>query len=238
MRATLLLVAASWWPIVALAGNANELKEQVIKFERERLAAFAAADKATFDRMVSDDVTVTHSSGGISTKADLMEAMRPATPEQPLPALTIEEPKVRLYGESAVLTGNLVETARDGRRELVLRFTNTYARHDERWQMVAGQLTTLSRERAVAKVDPQIYRRYVGEYKNATGRIRTISAEGDKFTTAVGSEKAELFSLTENQFFLKEADVLLLFVQDESGRVINLINRRPNGDLVQESKIK
>ena len=29
-----------------------------------------------------------------------------------------------------------------------------------------------------------------------------------------------------------------MFVKDERGRVIRLINRRPNGDLVQEEKIK
>ncbi|HEX8078217.1 MAG TPA: nuclear transport factor 2 family protein, partial [Chthoniobacterales bacterium] len=113
----------------------------IISFEKARLAAFAQADKAAFDRMMSDDATVTHSSGGVSSKADLMGVMRPSTPENPLPALTIEEPKVRLYGDAAVLTGLLVETAKDGRRELVLRFTNTYIRTNGRWQMVAGQLT-------------------------------------------------------------------------------------------------
>lgn len=188
--------------------------------------------------MVADDATVTHSSGGISTKSDLMAVMRPSTPEQPLPALTVEDPKARFYGEAAVLTGNLVETAKDGRRELVLRFTNTYAKKDARWQLVAGQLTTLSRERAVAKVDPQIYAPYVGEYKNAAGRIRTISSDGEKLITAVGAEKADLFPLSDNQFFLKQADVILVFVKDERDRVISLINRRPNGDVVQETKVK
>jgi hypothetical protein len=75
-----------------------------------------------------------------------MGVMRPSTPENPLPALTIEEPKARLYGDAAVLIGKLVETASDGRRELVLRFTNTYARKEGRWQMVAGQLTKLPGE--------------------------------------------------------------------------------------------
>jgi len=49
--------------------------------------------------------------------------------------------KVRVYGDAAVMTGSLVETNRDGRRELVLRFTNTYVKQKEQWRMVAGQLT-------------------------------------------------------------------------------------------------
>lgn len=232
------LTLAGMPSLALVAGGGNVSQEEIVTFERARLEAFAKADKATFDMMVADDATVTHSSGGISTKSDLMAVMRPSTPEQPLPALTVEDPKARFYGEAAVLTGNLVETAKDGRRELVLRFTNTYAKKDARWQLVAGQLTTLSRERAVAKIDPQNYAAHVGDYKNAAGRVRTISADGGKLTTAVGPEKAELFPLSENQFFLKEADVLLVFVKDESGHVVSLINRRPNGDIVQETKVK
>ena len=232
----LLLVACS--ALVVLAENRSENADEIISFEKARLAAFAQADKATFDRMMAADATVTHSSGGVSSKAELMAVMRPSTPEQPLPALTIEDPKAQLYGDAAVLTGKLIETAQDGRRELVLRFTNTYAKKEARWQMVAGQLTTLSRERATAKLDSQTYSALTGEYKNPSGRIRTISADGDKLMTAVGAEKVELFPQSETQFFIKEADVLLVFVKDESGRVIGLINRRPNGDVVEETKIK
>ena len=135
----LLLLACS--ALVVLAENQSTSAEEIISFEKARLAAFAQADKAAFDRMMADDATVTHSSGGVSNKAVLMGVMRPSTPENPLPALTIEEPKARLYGDAAVLTGILVETAKDGRRELVLRFTNTYVKKEGRWQMVAGQLT-------------------------------------------------------------------------------------------------
>lgn len=53
-----------------------------------------------------------------------------------------------------------------------------------------------------------------------------------------GTDKVELFPQAENQFFMKEAAILLVFVKDESGRVISLINRRPNGDVVLEVKIE
>ena len=144
-RASVLLVLACS-ALVVLAETRSSNPDEIISFEKARLAAFAQADKPAFDRMMADDATVTHSSGGLSSKADLMGVMRPSTPEQPLPALTIEEPKARLYGDAAVLIGKLVETAADGRRELVLRFTNTYAKKEGRWQMVAGQLTELPRE--------------------------------------------------------------------------------------------
>ena len=216
----------------------NSAQQALINLERERLAAFAKDDKEAFARMVADEAIITHGFGNVMTKAEEMAVMRASTPDRPLPALSIEGPKVQLYGDAAVMTGNLVETASDGRRELVLRFTNTYIKKETGWQMVAGQLTTLSRERAIAKVDPKLYADYVGQYKNQAGRIRTVAIEGSKLTSEVAGDKLELFPESENQFFMKEADVILVFVKDEQGKIIRLINRRPNGDVAQEVKVK
>jgi len=216
----------------------NSVEQEILRLERERLKAFAQADKAAFERLVTDDLTITHGYGEVLNKAQEMAVMRPSTPERPLPALSIEDPKVRVYGDAAVMTGSLVETNRDGRRELVLRFTNTYVKQQAQWRMVAGQLTTLSRERAIAKVDPKIYDAYVGQYRNPRGRILAVMREGDKLMIEVGGQRVEIFPESETQFFFKENDVLLVFVTDEQGRVVRLVNRRPNGDVIQEVKIK
>src|SRR2546425_6683991 len=216
----------------------NSVEQQIINLERERIKAFAQADRAAFERLVTDDLTITHGYGEVLTKAQEMAVMRPSTPERPLPALSIEDSKVRVYGDAAGMTGSLVETTRDGRRELVLRFTNTYVKQQGQWRMVAGQLTTLSRERAIAKVDPKIYDAYVGQYRNPRGRILAVMREGDKLMIEVGGQRVEIFPESETQFFFKEDDVLLVFVTDEQGRVVRLVNRRPNGDVIQEVKIK
>ena len=235
MKHALLLLAAL---LVRANVFAQSNDEELIQFERDRLAAFAKDDKPAFDRMVADDATFTHGFGEVFDKKQEMAVMRASTPDRPLPALTIEGAKVHRYGDAAVLTGSLVETAKDGRRELVLRFTNTYTKQNAQWRMVAGQLTTLSRERAIAKVDPKTFAAYVGQYKNPSGRLLTVSQDGDKLIVELGGEKLQLLPAAENQFFLKEADVLLVFVKDESGRVVKLINRRPNGDVVEEVKVK
>ena len=216
----------------------SPVEQEIINFERERLKAFAQDDKAKFEQLVTDDLTMTHSSGEIANKAELMAVMRPSTPERPLPALSIEDANVRVYGDAAIMTGKLLETARDGRRVVVYRFTNTYIKQKGRWRMSAGQLTTLSRERASIKLDPKSYDAYVGQYRNPAGRILNVVREGDKLTAEAGGQKVELFPTAEGQFFLKDADVLLVFIKDERGRVIRLINRRPNGDIIQEEKIK
>ena len=216
----------------------NRIEQEIINLEHERLKAFARDDKATFEQLVTSDLTMTHSSGEVVGKSELMAVMRPSTPEHPLPALSIEDGKVRVYDNAAVMTGSLVETARDGRRVFVLRFTNTYIKQKGRWRMSAGQLTTLSRERASIKLDPKSYDAYVGQYRNPAGRILNVVKEGDKLMVEAGGQKEELFPAKEAQFFIKGADVLLVFVKDERGQVIRLINRRPNGDVVEEQKIK
>jgi hypothetical protein len=220
------------------ATPASPVEQEIINFERERLKAFAQDDKATFEQLVTDDLTMTHTSGEVANKAQLMAVMRRSSPDRPLPALSIEDAKVRVYGDAAVMTGKLVETALDGRRVWVLRFTNTYIKLKGRWRLAAGQLTTLSRERASIKVDPKIYEAYIGQYRNPAGRILNVVREGDKLMAEAGGQKVELFPAAEAQFFIKEGDVLLVFVKDEQGRVIRLINRRPNGDVIQEEKIK
>ena len=220
------------------ATSASPSEREIIELEQERLKAFARDDKAAFEQLVTDDLTMTHSSGEVANKAELMAVMRPSTPERPLPALSTEDVKVRVYGDAAVMTGRLVETARDGRRVVVLSFTNTYIKQKGRWRMSAGQLTTLSRERAIIKLDPKSYDAYVGQYRNPAGRILNVVREGDKLMIEASGQREELFPAAEAQFFIKAADVLLVFVKDEQGRVIRLINRRPNGDVIQEEKIK
>ena len=220
------------------APSASPSGLEIIELEQERLKAFARDDKPAFERLVTDDLSITHSSGQVANKAEVMAIMRKSTPERPLPALSTEDVKVRVYGDAAVMTGRLVETARDGRRVVVFSFTNTYIKQNGRWRMSAGQLTTFSRERATIKSDPKTYDAYVGQYRNPAGRILNIIREGDKLMVEAGGQKEELFAAAESQFFIKAADVLLVFVKDEQGRVIRLINRRPNGDVVQEEKVK
>ena len=114
----------------------------IVAVEEARLAAFRAADRAAFERLVADDLVMIHSDGSVGGKADEIANMRPSTPENPLPTLHLEETRVRAAGDgSAVLTGALVERGADGRVLLRLRFTNVYTREQGDWRLVAGQLT-------------------------------------------------------------------------------------------------
>lgn len=138
LLAPLLLLGAVLPPPVA--GN---IRTEILDTENARLAAFRAADKDAFAKLVTDDLIMVHSDGGIADKLGEMSNMRASTPDRPLPTLAVEQPIVRGYGDTAVLVASLVER-RDGRVVLRLRFTNTYVRTGGHWRLASGQMTRAS----------------------------------------------------------------------------------------------
>jgi len=213
-------------------------EQEIIKLERERLDAYARADREAFDRIVADGFTMTHSDGSIFDKTQERDVLRPSTASNPLPALTIEDVRVRIYGDAAVITGRLVEQGeRVGR--VSLRFTNTYIKRQKRWQIVAGQLTRLPQERAATTVavNPNVLDTYAGQYELATNLIITITKDGNRLISEVGGRKSELTPQSEIQFSIPAANIKITFVRDANGQVTHLIIN-DNGREGQAKKIR
>lgn len=96
----------------------------------------------------------------------------------------------------------------------------------------------LPSESIAVKIDSQIYDAYVGEYDFGQNRMITVTKEGDKlFAQRAGAPKSEMFSESENKFFLKGADVKFVFVKDDAGKVRNLI-LFANGQEMKGNKVK
>jgi len=203
----------------------SSFEQEIIKLERERLDAYARADREAFNRIVADDFTMTHSDGGVFDKAQERDVLRPSTASRPLPALIIEDIRVRAYGDAAVITGRLVEQGeRVGR--VSLHFTNTYVRRQGRWQIVAGQLTRLPQERPPTtnvNVSPNVLDTYVGQYELAPNLIITITKDGNRLMSEVGGRKSELTAQSETQFSIPSANIKVTFVKDANGQVTHLI---------------
>jgi CubicO group peptidase (beta-lactamase class C family) len=79
-------------------------------------------------------------------------------------------------------------------------------------------------ERTVVKVNPALFRDYVGRFQLAPEFILTITQEGDHlFAQATGQPKAEIFPESDSEFFPKVSDAQITFVRDNHGRVTELI---------------
>ena len=101
-----------------------------------------------------------------------------------------------------------------------------------------GEKYELPRERVAIKVDPRIYDAYAGEYEYGPNRILTIIREGDKlFAQRRGAPRDEILPESETKFFLTVADVQLVFLKDDAGKVFG-INLIANGREIKGNKVK
>jgi CubicO group peptidase (beta-lactamase class C family) len=86
-------------------------------------------------------------------------------------------------------------------------------------------------ERTIVKVDPALFRDYVGRFQLAPDFILTITQDGDHlFAQATGQPKAEIFAESDSEFFAKVSDAQITFVRDSQGRVTELILRQGGQD--------
>lgn len=115
--------------------------EAVIAAERAWSDAFLRHDVKTISQLLADDFIGIDGRGVVSDKtAELDEARpRPASAEPVLLGEQLSEIRVRLYGDTAVLTA--INTARfssqDGESTVRYRRTTVWVRRGERWECVS-----------------------------------------------------------------------------------------------------
>jgi ketosteroid isomerase-like protein len=205
-----------------LTGNDEQVLRQL---ENEWLGAYVNGDKAVYDRIVADDATLTDESAVSRSKAQ----DRALLPPKPTPGATAvnEDMHVRLYGETAVVTGRIVTKVRAGDQEITgftSRFTDTWVKRQGRWQVVARHYSRVPIERKEIKLDAKIFDAYVGEYELAPGFAFNVFREGERLLgQAAGQPKLELHPESEIVFFLKEPPALFIFIRNEKGQVAQML---------------
>ena len=123
-----------------MSGNA----EKIIELDRQRMAAMAAKDLSTLDRIIADDLIYTHSSARVDTKKTLIGAM-----ESGATVYTAVEPSdvvAQDLGDAVVLTGIAAISVNSGGvpNSFRVRFVDVYANRGGQWQMVTWQSTRLA----------------------------------------------------------------------------------------------
>jgi ketosteroid isomerase-like protein len=135
-----LLIASLILLLPARAAN-RTIEAEVIAAEQSRVTALIQDDFAALDRLLSDDLTYTHSNALVDSKAQYIESLRSGRLKYK--ALDHEQQHVRVYGDTAVLTGLTrvysIYQGQEGRP--TLRFTIVYVKKSGRWQMAAWQST-------------------------------------------------------------------------------------------------
>lgn len=121
-------------------------RQELIQLERDIGAANVRRDADFFERVEADEFVFTDSSGGVTTKKEDVASVRgPASPDSRLLSYDVDDLKVMLYGDTAVVTGRSTLKGVNKGQEWTSqsRFTDVFVRRDGRWQIVAGHSSRL-----------------------------------------------------------------------------------------------
>ena len=125
----------------AQAGSEEETLKQI---ERDWDNAAAKADTAALDRILAADWVVTNFDGQLETKAQRLAAVKSG--ERKLETATINEMKVRLLGDVAIVHGlSTVKASLKGKDVSGrYRWTDVFAKRGGRWLAVTTQSTKVA----------------------------------------------------------------------------------------------
>src|SRR3954462_15359557 len=123
-------------------------EQEVLQFERDACKAFLDADVAALERVLTAGFTLTLSNGEVSTRADEFDELR--TGKVHYDVFENYDMLARLYGnEAAVVLGKTrVKGTADGKPfDRVVQFTDTLIKRDGRWQLAAGHVSRIEKQR-------------------------------------------------------------------------------------------
>lgn len=124
---------------------AADATAEILALDAARIQALLTADVETIDRITDDDYVHVESSGRVRDKAALLDGMRRG--EIRFGGFTIDENRVRLFGDVAVVTGSYHNTARtpDGVSAVkYARHIRVYVRKAGAWKNVSHQATAVA----------------------------------------------------------------------------------------------
>ena len=143
--ATGVVIAFSLATLTAASAHAQgaSVEEQIMKMERDRAAAVVKGDVAMLEGVTADDYILVNANGQLSDKATTMSNIKTGVIK--LTANEVSDLKVRVYGDTAVVTGKSSAKGTIGGRELKgpVMFTRVLVKKNGKWQAVAFQQTPI-----------------------------------------------------------------------------------------------
>ena len=130
---------------VGASPAASNAEDEIKKLEEARNQAILHGDAAALDRMTSDDYTFITLRGEMRTKSDILKGF--ASGSFHYESREISDLKVRIYGDTAVVTGRSVQKGAENGKDYSgdYWFTRVYVKQKGRWLTVALQTTLIQR---------------------------------------------------------------------------------------------
>ncbi len=230
----LLVATALGMASCARNSGAPITQEELMRRAQAIVDAIASGDRAPFEQYFAADSIIVDETGHIMDKKAFVAAQSPL-PTGYSGSIKLVKPQSRIMGDTAVLSYDLDETETIYGHEMKARYheTDTWVRRGGEYQIVAEQVLRYYEDPAPGDTDAKHYPDYVGTYQLAPGVVLAISAEGDQlFRQRMGRTKELLLPEAPDLYFRKGVEGRLLFQRDERRKVIALIDRRNNEDVV------
>lgn len=145
---TLAITASLPIPSQTASQTANA-EQEVRQLDRELIEARRSATKGDItglDRILADDFIATSLNGRVTNKAQYIKSS--TSPQLSFTNFNIEDVKVRVYGDAAVVTGRTTVKGRyeDQEFNTQFRYTRVYLKRAGRWQIVTSHLTPVTKQ--------------------------------------------------------------------------------------------
>ncbi len=132
-----------WKPLTAAGPPQakSEAVRQVLATDEARRLAMLHADVKSLDALLADDVTIFWGDGTVDDKASTLDLFRSG--RLSYSKLEYDNTRVRIYGDTAIVTGDARIQANSDQHALqhLVRVTRVYVHKRSRWQLVASQAT-------------------------------------------------------------------------------------------------
>lgn len=120
----------------------NTSEEALIRLEREWVEALKKQDKSALDQILSDDFIFFSptSKGELRKKSEYIENRAAIKAE----SVTFENILVRVYGNTAVVNGSIIETSQ-GQDRRYINLTDIWVKKANNWQAVSRHTSLFSK---------------------------------------------------------------------------------------------
>jgi hypothetical protein len=144
-RCILILLACSWLPAPAFAvfPHREGVHKEIEALEMEWRQAQISNNVSEIDRLLADDYLGISSNGTLETKADALSVERSGAVQ--ITQLDLSDIKIRIYGDTAVVTSKADVVGKSGNRDLSghYRYTRVYNNRSGEWKIVSFEASRI-----------------------------------------------------------------------------------------------
>ena len=141
---TCALLAVISSPALAAGKKSGDVEEQIKKMEEGGAQAAMKADTSAMGSSMTDDYSMVTPTGAVQDKTAVLDSFKSG--ERKIENIQLEDTKVRVYGNSAVVTGtsNIKGTYKGQDISGKYRYTRVYVKQNGKWKTAAFQQTKVS----------------------------------------------------------------------------------------------